>query len=442
MKETSKFSSSFGTIVVIGGSVVGLGNIWRFPYIAGENGGGAFIAVYILTTLFIAVPLILCELSLGRKTQSDVFTAFVKMKSHKAWRLVGGISIFSALFIMSFYSVVAGWSFEFMIKSLSGDFVLSSATNVKSQLDSFVNTGYMPVAWALVYIGVTGGIVMMGVKRGIERLSKIMMPIFFVIILGLAIHSMTLPGVSEGLDFLFNPDFSKIDGSVILTAVGQAFFSLSIGLGAMVTYGAYVNNKANLKKLTLTIVLTDTLVAILAGLIIFPAIFTHGIDSSSGPELIYVTLPTVFGQMPGGMFISGLFFFLVFLAAITSSISLLELNVAFLINRTKLSRKKAVVLTSAVSALLATLCSLSLMDDSIYTIAGVPVFDFLDYITATYMLPISSIGFVLFMGWVANKTLREEILNYNINAPWWYRSFNFSVKYVLPIVLLLILING
>lgn len=442
MENKNGFATRFGTLVVVGGSVVGLGNIWRFPYIAGENGGGAFIIIYILTTLIIAMPLMMCELSLGRSTKSNVFGAFKKLDGGHKWRFMGLLTVLSAFFVISFYSVIAGWSFEFIFKSMSGHFIDAPYQQVQSELTTFVDSGIRPILWALLYIGLTAAIVILGVQKGIERISKILMPVFFVLIVALAVHSLTLDGAKEGLMFLFKPDFSKVTGMTVLHAVGQAFFSLSIGLGSLITYGAYIDKKTSLRGLTATIVSTDTVVAILSGLVIFPAIFTYGISSTSGPDLIYITLPTVFGQMAGGSWLSTTFFILVFIAAITSSISILEMMVSYLVQERKMTRKKAVTVASIASAALAVICSLSMASGSNLKIAGMPVFDFLNEITASYMMPINTIVVVIFMGWIANKTLYNEITNNAPTTPWWYKPLLSMVKFGLPIVLIVIIING
>lgn len=442
MENKNGFATRFGTLVVVGGSVVGLGNIWRFPYIAGENGGGAFIIIYILTTLIIAMPLMLCELSLGRSTKSNVFGAFKKLAGGKNWRFMGLLTVLSAFFVISFYAVIAGWSFEFIFKSIGGHFIDAPYQQVQGELKTFVDSGIRPIIWALLYIGLTAAIVVFGVQKGIERISKILMPLFFVLIVALAIHSLTLDGAKEGLAFLFKPDFSKVTGTTVLHAVGQAFFSLSIGLGSLITYGAYIDKKVSLRGLTATIVSTDTVVAILSGLVIFPAIFTYGISSTSGPDLIYITLPTVFGNMAGGSWLSTTFFILVFIAAITSSISILEMMVSYLVQERKMTRKKAVTVASLASGVLAVICSLSMASGSNLKIMGMPVFDFLNEITASFMMPINAIVVVIFMGWVANKTLFKELTNGAQIAPWWYKPLLLMVKFGLPVVVLIIIING
>ncbi|MEG2122047.1 MAG: sodium-dependent transporter [Rikenellaceae bacterium] len=441
MENKNGFATRFGTLVVVGGSVVGLGNIWRFPYIAGENGGGAFIIIYILTTLIIAMPMMLCELSLGRNTRSNVFGAFKKLDGHK-WRFMGLLTVLSAFFVISFYAVIAGWSFEFIFKSISGHFIDLPYQQVRGELTSFIDSGIRPIIWALLYIFATAAIVIFGVQKGIERISKILMPVFFVLIVCLAAYSLTLDGAKEGLAFLFKPDFSKVTGRTVLQAVGQAFFSLSIGLGSLVTYGAYIHKSVSLRHLAVTIVSTDTVVAILSGLVIFPAIFTFGISSSSGPDLIYITLPTVFGSMQGGHIISTIFFILVFIAAITSSISILEMMVSYLVQERKMTRRKAVIIASAASAVLAVICSLSMATGSKLKLMGMPIFDFLNDITASYMMPINAIVVVIFMGWIAHKALFKELTNGATTIPWWYKPLLLLIKFGLPAVIFLIILNG
>ena len=325
MGSRGSFGSRFGVIAAVSGSVIGLGNIWRFPYVAGENGGAAFILIYIACSFLISIPLMLSEFSLGRSSKRNTKRAFQKLAPGTRWNYVGYMGIFCAFILLSFYCVIAGWALEFIKESVLNEFAGKSAAQISENFNGFIASGWRPVVWMGVFMLSTAFIVWSGIEKGIERYTKIFMPVFIVLLAALAINSLTLPGAREGIGFLLRPDFSKITGATILKAMGQSFFSMSLGLGCMITYGSYIRKGENLPKVASMVALSDMSVAILSGIAIFPAVFSFGISPTSGPELVFLTLPNIFAQMPGGYWIAIVFFVLLFLAAITSSLSLIHI---------------------------------------------------------------------------------------------------------------------
>lgn len=442
MKERGSFGSKFGIVAAAAGSAIGLGNIWRFPYIVGENGGGAFLLIYIAIVLIIGVPMMLSELVIGRSSQKNVFGAFRKLKPGSAWSWVGILGVATPFVIFIFYSVVAGWSLEFLQDSLLNNFKGRSSEEIKTGFDLFIASGWKPVVWTIVFIAAVEAIVMAGVEKGIERYSKILMPLMVLILLTMGIYSMTLSGFKEGMAFLFKPDFSKIDGHVILEALGQAFFSLSLGMGVMVTYGSYIKKEDNMVTTTRAVVLSDTLIALLAGVAIFPAVFTFGISPTSGPDLVFITLPSIFQQMAGGYFLSLFFFVLLLMAALTSSVSLLEVLVAYLMEELKMKRKNATILISSALIVLGTLCAVSQMPGSSLKIGGNNIFDFLDNLSATYMLPIGAFFIIVFVGWVfGNKRFKSEVTGDGKFNNRLYPIVFFIVRFIAPVVIAVIFLT-
>jgi len=296
------FGSRIGAILALAGSAVGLGNIWKFPYEAGTNGGAAFLFIYIGFIILIGLPVMLAEFTIGRRTQSNPFGAFKKLAPRTGWKNFGFLSIIAAILILSFYSTVAGWTLEYVIEAFKNSFHSKTTVELSEHYNSFISNPIKPVIYQIIFMCLTGIIILAGVKKGIEKYTKLMMPLLFFLIIAMCIRSVTLDGAKEGLNFLFAPDFSKITGKTILSALGQAFFSLSVGMGVVLTYASYIGKKENLVTISLQVIVADTLIAILAGVAIFPAVFAFDISPDSGPGLVFLTLPNVFQHMPGGYF--------------------------------------------------------------------------------------------------------------------------------------------
>lgn len=442
MSKRGGFKSRFGLIAAVGGSVVGLGNIWRFPYLAGENGGAAFILVYIIICFLISVPIMISELSIGRAGQSNAVNSFRKIAPGTKWEYAGLLGVIASVVMISFYSVVAGWSLEFLKESLFNGFADRSSVEIREGLTSFINSGWRPVMWTVVFIITTCIVVLSGIEKGIERYSKIMMPLIVLILLGMFFYSFTMSGFQEGVSFLLKPDFSKITPSVILQALGQSFFSLSLGMGAMITYGSYVKKETNLGKLASTVSLMDMSVAILSGLAIFPAVFSMGINPTSGPDLVFITLPGVFNQMPGGYFISIVFFFLLFMAAITSSVSMVEVITAYMKEEFKIKRRWGIFITACIALCTGTLSALSQVEGSRLKIFGMNFFDFFDNLSATYLLPIGGFLTVIFVGWFLNKDVfKKEVTSNGRYEAKALPVIRFLIKFVAPVVIILLFLN-
>ena len=352
MGSRGSFGSRFGVIAAVSGSVIGLGNIWRFPYVAGENGGAAFILIYIACSFLISIPLMLSEFSLGRSSKRNTKRAFQKLAPGTRWNYVGYMGIFCAFILLSFYCVIAGWALEFIKESVLNEFAGKSAAQISENFNGFIASGWRPVVWMGVFMLSTAFIVWSGIEKGIERYTKIFMPVFIVLLAALAINSLTLPGAREGIGFLLRPDFSKITGATILKAMGQSFFSMSLGLGCMITYGSYTGKEVNLVRSTAMVCVFDTVVALLAGLAIFPSVAHFDpslLGSSKGVALMFIILPQVFESMGSvGQVVSFAFFVMVDIAAITSVVSLIEVVTQFVIQKFHVHRKRAALVVACV----------------------------------------------------------------------------------------------
>ena len=442
MKERGSFGSKFGIIAAAAGSAIGLGNIWRFPYVAGENGGGAFLIIYLAIVLVIGLPMMLAEFSIGRYTKRNVFGAFKALKPKSAWPLVGMLGVLTPLVIVIFYSVVSGWTMNSLWGAILNNFKGLSNDEVKAGFGAFVASGWQPIGWAIGFVALTGVIVIAGVEKGIERYSKILMPVMVLILLIMGIYSMTLPGFGEGMRFLFRPDFSKINGTVFLEALGQAFFSLSLGMGIMITYGSYIKDKDNMATTVGAVALSDTLIAILAGIAIFPAVFSFGISPTSGPDLVFITLPGLFQQMTGGYVLSIMFFVLLLIAALTSAVSITEVLVAYCSEEFRISRRRAGIFISLFVMVMASVCAISQMPDSSLRIAGLNLFDLFDKVSATYMLPVGAFFITVFAGWVFGKErFRGQITSGGLYNRHVYPIVLFIVRFIAPIVILAIFLS-
>ena len=440
--KRATFGSKIGVILATVGCAVGLGNIWRFPYMLGENGGAAFLLVYISCILFLGIPVMITEFFIGRYSRKNAAGAFKVMAPGTKWSVIGYNGVAAAFLILGYYAVVSGWTLEYIVQAFSGSLEGKNATDFADEFTAFSTGVFRPILWTVVFIALTHIIIISGVKEGIERASKVMMPVLFLILIALCIRSATLPGASEGLTFLFNPDFSKINSSVVLSAMGQAFFSLSIGMGCLITYASYFGKQTNLQTTALQVTILDTLVAVLAGVMIFPAVFSFGIEPTTGPELVFITLPNVFEQLPFGNIWSFVFFVLLALAALTSTISLHEVSTAYVHEEYHVSRKKAAIIVSVGVTIVGILCSLSMGVLSSYTLFGLNFFNLLDFVTAKIMLPLGGMMICIFTAKRVDKLLlKEEVTNHGTIRFYFFNTYAFFVKYIAPIAIGLIFLN-
>lgn len=436
------FKSKFGAIAALAGSAVGLGNIWKFPYVAGTNGGGAFLLVYIFFTLAIGFPVMLAEFSLGRRSQQNALGTFRTLAPNTKWILFGMLSIIAATLILSFYGTVSGWTLEYVWLSMTNSFKGQNAEEINTLFNNFISHPYKAVLWQVGFMFLTGAIIMGGVQKGIERYSKIMMPLLFIIIIALSINSLTLSGSREGLRFLFMPKISELTSAGILAALGQAFFSLSVGMGILLTYASYIPKQDNLTSISLKVIVTDTLVAILAGIAILPAVFSFHIDPQAGPGLVFLTLPKVFQGLPAGQIWAILFFILLTFAALTSAISLLEVPVAYLVEEKKLKRPIATLIATLAITFIGSFNTLSFGPLQNVQIFGMNIFEACDYLCSNILLPLGGILICFFAGWYLDKAiLYSEISNNGSLKIHFFKLYTFILKYIAPLCILLILLN-
>ncbi|WP_018921857.1 sodium-dependent transporter [Salsuginibacillus kocurii] len=440
MNGREQWASKLGFILAAVGSAVGLGNIWRFSYVAGESGGAAFLLIYVICIFLIGLPVLLAEFTIGRKGQTDVIAAFTSKAPGKPWVLGGFFGLAASFFILSFYGVIAGWVLYYIYSYFTGTAGAVEEGGYGDFFESFIGSSGGPIFWQVLFMAIVIGIVYFGVKKGIELSNKIFMPLLAVILLFLAGFSLTLDGASEGLQFLFSPEWSAFgDAEVWSAAVGQAFFTLSLGMGAMITYSSYLSKDNRLPSAAGTVVVLDTLFAIVAGLVIFPAVFSFGIDPGDGPGLIFVTLPEVFNLMGGGGTVFAIFFFiLVALAALSSAISLLEVSVAFVMRKFNWARKQAALVVGLLITAVGIPSALSQGGPlTEATIAGLPFLDFVDTLTDMYFLPLGGLMIALFVGWGWRRedAFRESDLTGSSIAPLWI----WFLRIVAPLGILWIL---
>lgn len=439
------FGSRFGALVAMAGSAVGLGNLWRFPYLVGENGGAAFIIIYILLSFLICLPIFISEFVIGRRSQKNAYAAFRDLSGGSAWRWVGLFTIIVPLVVLSYYSVIGGWSVEYLLKSVTFAFESASQSAMSTMFSDFVSSTWGPLLVHTGFLLVTTLIVVVGIKDGIEKFSKVMMPLLFFMVLAIAIYSMTLPGAKAGLDYLFNPDFSKITGKACAAALGQAFFSLSLGFGTIMTYASYVDKKENILFQSTATAVSDLMFALIAGVAIMPAVFAFGLNPQSGPGLVFETLPFVFGQMPAGGFVAILFFLALLVAALTSSISMLEVAVAYLVEEKGFSRVWACVVLFVVCWVVGAVCSLSFGPLSDVKIDGGNIFDFFDNLSSNILMTLGSLLTVLFVGWRLKKTdVYDEFTNggtLSRNAKL-FGVLWFLIRYLCPLAIISIFVSG
>lgn len=444
--ERVNFGSKIGAILATAGSAVGLGNIWRFPYEAGNHGGAAFILIYLVCVFVLGMPIVIAEFTVGRRAKASTGKAFGLLSPGTQWKWLGYLGVLAGLLILGYYSVVAGWTLEYIVNSLSDGFTGKGPDDFVASFQAFSQDPFRPILWLLVFLLLTHFVIVKGVKDGIEKSSKIMMPVLFILILVLACCSLSLPNAEKGLEFLLKPDFSKVNADVFLSAIGQAFFSLSLGMGCLSTYASYFGPDTNMGKTALNVGLIDTMVAILAGLIIFPAAFSVGIQPDAGPSLIFITLPNVFQQAFGGVpflasVFSLMFYVLLAVAALTSTISMHEVVTAFLNEHFNVKRGRAAVMVTSFCVVTGVLSSLSLgVWDT--TFFGLGFFDLLDFVTAKLMLPLSGFLTCLFVGWYLNRSVSyDELTNYGLQKVSYLPIYMFIIRYVAPIAIVMIFVN-
>lgn len=446
---TESFGSKIGGILAAAGSAVGLGNIWRFPTETGNNGGAAFLIIYLVCMVAICVPIMVSEFVIGRHSQTSVAESFYRMSGgKKAWKIMGLLPVVSGFLVLSYYAVIAGWTLYYAFEAGIDGFTGKDSAEIGQEFQAFSTDPYQPVFWMIMILIINCLIVASGVKKGIERASKIMMPLLFIFILVLVAFSFTLPGASKGLEFLFKPDFSKVTGGTVLSALGQAFFSLSVGICCLCTYACYFKKNVNMMKDGLSVAAIDTLVAVLAGIIIFPAVFSiPGMEPSQGPSLVFVTLPNVFqqafGSMPVVAYVFSLLFYLILVvAALTSSISMLEMTVSYFHEQLHVGRVKASFWCTVVCILLGTACTLSfgILGDA--KVFGLTFFELFDFIVAKLLMPVGGLIICIFLGWVIDeRILKSELTNDGtLRAPY-YPLYRFIIRYLAPIAIVLIFIN-
>ena len=449
MKKRERFGSRFAVIAAMAGSAVGLGNIWRFPYVLGQYGGAAFILVYIAASLLVALPIFFAESVIGRRSGRDTYGAMQLLAPGTAWKWAGLLTILSPLLILSYYSVVGGWSVEFLFKSLSFSFTeKAAAEEVSGYFGKFISSTWQPLLSHTLFMALVAGVVLGGVKNGIERFSKVAMPLLFVLILFIVGYSLTLPGSRAGVEYLVKPDFSKLTADAYAAALGQAFFSLSLGVGTVLTYASYVKKEENLVVSGVGTAVSDLLFAMIAAFAVMPAVFAAGIEPGSGPGLVFQTLPYIFNTMSQAMpitsaLVSIAFFLTILAAALTSAISMLEVGVAYLVDEKGMERRKATLLLALGTWLLGVLCSLSFGPLAGVKLLGLRLFDFLDSLCSVWLLPLGGLLFTLFVGWWMSKAdVRDELTNGGTCNVRLFGLVYFLMRYLAPVGIVAVFLSN
>ena len=403
--EREHFKSTFGVLVAMAGSAIGLGNLWRFPYMVGVYGGVAFIFVYIILVFLLCLPILFSEVIVGRRSHTNAFIAFERLAPGSAWKWTGILMVATPILVVSYYSVIGGWSLEYLFKACTFSFTQGATRDELGTIfNSFITSTWTPIIWHTVFLLLTAAVILGGVNKGIEKFGKVMMPLLFLTVIAIAVRSVTLPGAGEGLVYLFKPDFSKITPEVCAAALGQGFFSLSVGFGIMLTYGSYTRKEANIALNSTWTAVADLMFALIASCAIMPAVFAFGLNPQEGPGLVFETLPFLFANMPLGGFVAILFFLALLVAALTSSVSLFEVGVAWLVEEKHLSRKASTWIVFAVTWAIGVLCSLSFGRLSGISIFGNSIFNFLDKFSANWLMPLGALLIVIFTGWKMKKS--------------------------------------
>lgn len=442
----TKFGSKIGLIAATVGSAVGLGNIWRFPAETQANGGAAFLLVYIICVLLLGIPVMLGEFAIGREGGTDAVGDYKRISPRTEWWIVGGTGLVASYMILCFYIVVAGWTLEYLVNSISGDLfagISEGTTTFDGKMQEYVSGDWKPILYTVLMIAINMIVLLCGVRKGIEKISNVLMPLLFVILVIFCAVALSLPGASEGVEFFLRPDFSKLDGGVVIDALGQAFFSLSLGMGILITYAAYFPRNTKLGRTATIVSLLDMVVAVMMGLIIFPAVTSFGMEGESleGATLVFVTLPEVFTRMPGTQFWAVLFFMLLLLAALTSTISIAEVSVRFFQDRMRMSRRAAVFTVLLPLLLFGSLSSLSMGSLSGFKIFGLSFFNLLDTVATNILLPLGSMAMCIYAGWFAPKgMIADQLSNGSAVRSAATRIVLFIIKWIAPVAIAVILL--
>ena len=448
MKEAyivrTNWSSRLGFILAAVGSAVGLGNIWKFPFITGMNGGGAFVIVYLIAILFCGLPILMAEFVIGRHGRRDVVGSFKQLTPNNGfWKSIGWLNLTTAFIILSYYGVVAGWTLDYLLKSLTGNFAGHSPEEISGMFGTLVSDPLRQIIYLTIFMGLALAAVMSGVKKGIERWNKVLMPSLFILLIFLAAYALTSPGASEGLKFMLYPDFSKLTAHGVLEAIGHSFFTLSLAMGAMVTYASYMDKKEQIYPVAIRVAFLDTVVAIVAGLAIFPIVFMVGMEPGSGPGLIFKTLPQVFASIPLGSILAILFFFMLAFAALSSAISLLEVLTAYMIDGKNYDRKKATMFMTVAVYIAGIPSALSYsLFGNIKLLKGMEILDSLDYVASNYMLPIGGLLIAIYTGYILDKKIAmAEITGEGRGYLKIFQVWYFVIRYIAPVAVFVIFLT-
>lgn len=439
--QRDQWGTRLGFVLAAAGSAVGLGNIWKFPYMAGENGGAAFLIIYLALVFSVGLSVMLCEFVIGRAAQRNPVGAYALLKGGN-WKYAGFLGVAAGFIILSFYSVVAGWAIAYIFKATGGLLATSDPAALGKIFGQFSSDPWQPLLYHALFMSLTVLVIIGGINGGIERTCRILLPLLFILLVILAIRSVTLPGAMAGIKFFLAPDFSKVTAATFNGALSQAFFSLSLGMGAMITYASYLSREVNLTRATLMVTLCDTTVAIIAGLVIMPAVFAFSFDPSAGPGLVFITLPAVFAQMPLGVVFAVLFFILLVIAALTSAVSLLEVVVAYFVDERGWQRRRAAIIIGTIIFLLGIPSSLSLGPWSGFTIGGREFLGLMDYVGSNILLPAGGIAVSLFVGWVILPKALDETTSSGQHAFHLAPVWIFICRWIAPIAIGWILISG
>ena len=447
MTKRSHWNSRIGFVLAASGSAVGLGNIWRFPYLTGENGGGIFVLIYLACVALVGVPVMMAEILIGRSAQSSPVGAFKSLAGHASkWVWVGWLGVCSSFVILSYYSVVAGWSLHYTWLSVTGRLMGLGPEGVKPVFGELYQSAPMSLAWHLVFMGLTIAVVSGGVSKGVERWSRILMPALLIMMLVLLGHALSLDGFTQAVHFVFGFHADKFTSSGALEALGQAFFSLSLGMGAMLTYGSYLHREDDIMGASITISVLDTAIALMSSLVLFPIIFSYGMEPSTGPSLVFISVPIALSQMPGATILATLFFALLVFAALTSAISMLEVTTSYFIDERGWQRRRAAVLAGVVVAIMGIPSALSggtrYFGSDLVSLLNKNWFDSMDYLASNWMLPLGGLGIALFTAWRMDEALRYDHFLSGSRLRIFYKWWLLLLKFLVPVAILLVFLHA